>query len=338
MIYRTLGQTGLQTSALSFGTYLTFGHSVNEKEALTLLDIAYHSGINLFDNAEVYALGQAEAMIGTAIKQLKWSRDSYILMTKVFWGGEKPTQMGLNRKHIVDGYHNASRRLGVDYIDILLCHRPDNTTPMIETISAMHHLIQQGKILYWGTSEWSEGQILQALLIAEKHGLTPPSVEQFKYSMLERNKAEMELKMLLQTRRIGATTTMPLAGGLLTGKYLHTTPDNSRFSWLKNANIDLASSKYVDFHPQIQQLEAIARDYQLTMAQLALGWCLANNTISSVIIGTTNEKQLIENLQTLQKMEHFTPAFMQQINTILQNEPVADDRNYFDYASIIERV
>jgi voltage-dependent potassium channel beta subunit len=338
MLYRTLGQTGLQTSAFSFGTYLTFGHKVHEKEALTLMDKAYELGVNLFDNAEVYALGQAEIIMGAAIKQLKWSRDSYIIMTKVFWGGKKPTQMGLNRKHIMDGCHNALKRLSVDYIDILLCHRPDTTTPLIETVSAMHHLIQQGKILYWGTSEWSENQIIQAILIAKKHGLTPPSVEQFKYSMLERNKAERELKSLLQSRHIGATTTMPLAGGFLTGKYFKTTAEDSRFSWLKDADKDLASAKYVEFQPKIQALEILARDAGLSMAQLALGWCLANTDISSVIIGTTKVAQLTENLRTLEVMQHFAPEFMHHINSILQNKPAIEDRNYFDYASVIERV
>lgn len=338
MEYRYLGNTGLKTSMLSFGSYLTFGHTVNEKEARTLMDKAYGLGVNLFDNAEVYALGRSEEIMGAAIKRLKWSRDSYIMMTKVFWGGEKPSQMGLHRKHIFDGCHASLKRLGLDYIDIFVCHRPDVHTPMIETVAAMHHLITQGKILYWGTSEWTESQILEAILVAQQHGLTPPSLEQFKYSMLERNNAEKNLKNVLSNYKLGATTTMPLAGGFLTGKYSQEIPKNSRFSWLKDADKDLASQKYLHFKDKLDKLAQLAQERGMTLAQLAIGWCLSNELISSVIMGLTKEKQIDENVRTIQFMTLFTPDFKKEIQAILDNDPLSDAKNFFDYAAVIERV
>ena len=338
MEYRYLGNTGLRTSMLSFGSYLTLGHSVDEKEARLLMDKAYSLGVNLFDNAEVYALGRSEEIMGAAIKHLKWNRDSYIMMTKVFWGGEKPSQMGLNRKHIFDACHASLKRLSLDYIDIFVCHRPDAHTPMIETISAMHHLITQGKILYWGTSEWTESQILEAILVAQQHGLTPPSLEQFKYSMLERNNAEKNLKNVLSHYKLGATTTMPLAGGFLTGKYSHQVPKNSRFSWLKDADKDLASQKYLHFKDKLDKLGDLAKERGMTLAQLAIGWCLSNQLISSVIMGLTKEEQLDENVQTIQLMTLFTLEFKREIQAILDNDPLSDAKNFFDYAAVIERV
>lgn len=337
MYYRYLGRTGLRTSILSLGSYLSFGHSVDEKKALSLMDRAYQSGINLFDNAEVYALGRAEEIMGTSIKHLKWLRDTYILMTKVFWGGDKPTQLGLHKKHIFDSCHASLKRLGVEYIDIFLCHRPDVNTPIIETISAMHNLIQQGKILYWGTSEWSESQITQAILIAEKYHLTPPSLEQFKYSMLERNKAEKELCNLFGNYKLGATTTMPLAGGFLTGKYLDFIPTNSRFSWLKDADKDLKTEKYRNFNIKLKELRKISHDLNISLAQLAIGWCLANQNVSSVIIGASNENQLAENISTIEHLDKITPAFINEIDSILDNKPIIENKDFFDYASIIER-
>ena len=338
MEYRYLGNTGLRTSILSFGSYLTFGHSVSEQAAIGLMNEAYNSGINLFDNAEVYALGRAEEIMGSAIKQLNWSRDTYMIMTKTFWGGDKPTQLGLHKKHIFDSCHASLKRLGIDYIDIFLCHRPDHNTPIKETVLAMHNLITQGKILYWGTSEWSESEILQAILLAEKNNLTPPSLEQFKYSMLERSKAEGELKKLLSYHKLGATTTMPLAGGFLTGKYSNSIPPSSRFSWLKYASKDLTSDKYVDFKDKIQKLEKIARYKGMTMAQFAIAWCVANINISSVIIGASNQNQLKENIEAIKYMNIFNQELKNEVNLILDNEPVSSDKNFLDYASIIEKV
>lgn len=338
MEYRYLGNTGLKTSVLSFGSYLTFGHKVNEKEAISLMDKAHHLGINLFDNAEVYALGRSEQIMGSAIQKLKWSRDSYIMMTKVFWGGDKPTQMGLHRKHIFDACHASLKRLALDYIDIFVCHRPDVNTPMIETVTAMHHLITQGKILYWGTSEWTECQIMEAILLAQQYGLTPPSLEQFKYSMLERNNAEKNLKNLLVNYKLGATTTMPLAGGFLTGKYSQDIPKDSRFSWLKDANKDLATHKYLDFKDKLDKLAKLAQEREMTLAQLAIGWCLSNPLISSVIMGITQEKQIEENVRTIQLMTSLTPDFKEEIQLVLNNDPLSDEKNFFDYAAVIERV
>lgn len=338
MNYRYLGKTGLRTSVLSLGSYLSFGHSVDENKAIILMDKAYHSGINLFDNAEVYALGRAEEIMGAAIKKLKWSRDTYIIMTKVFWGGDKPTQLGLHKKHIFDSCHASLKRLGVDYLDIFVCHRPDINTPIIETISAIHNLIQQGKILYWGTSEWSESQILQAILLSEKHNFTPPVLEQFKYSMLERNKAEKELFNILQTYQLGATTTMPLAGGFLTGKYFTSIPANSRFSWLKDADKDLKSENYLKFHEKLQKIQTISMENQMTLAQFAIGWCLANHKISSVIIGASREDQLTENIESIKHLDKFTPDLLNEIDSILDNKPLMDNKDFFDYSSVIQRV
>lgn len=338
MEYRYLGNTGLKASILSFGSYLTFGHLVGEEKATSLMDKAYQLGVNLFDNAEVYALGHSEEIMGAAIKRLKWQRDSYIMMTKVFWGGDKPTQMGLHRKHIFDACHASLKRLATDYIDIFVCHRPDINTPILETLIAMNNLILQGKILYWGTSEWTENQILEAILIANQHGLTPPSLEQFKYSMLERNNAEKNLTNLFRNHKLGATTTMPLAGGLLTGKYNQNIPSHSRFSWLKDADKDLSSNKYVYFKNRLHKLEKIAHENNITLAQLAIGWCLSNQDISSVIVGTTNESQMEENLRTVQYLSIFTDELKKEISGILENHPINDDKNFFDYAAVIDRV
>lgn len=337
MQYRYLGTTGLQVSSISLGSYLTFGHSVDVQMAEKLMHIAYEANVNLFDNAEVYALGRSEEIMGTVLKKLQWPRDTYIVMTKIFWGGPKPTQCGLHRKHIIESCNTSLKRLNTEYIDLFLCHRPDHKTPIEETVRSMHQLIQQGKILYWGTSEWSASQIMEAILIAQRYNLTPPSLEQFQYNMMERQKIEKDLTNLLQ-KNIGVVTTMPLAGGLLTGKYNKNTPENSRFFRLQNVEPELKNiNKQMHLVEKIERLSDIARNNKMTIAQLAIAWCLKNNTLSSVIIGSSNEEQLKENLQSLNYIEQLDENTMESIDSILENKPNKLNESY-DYQMVIERV
>ena len=319
MEYRRLGKSGLKVSVFSFGSWVTFSNQLNEKAATELMEYAYDNGINFFDNAEIYANGNSEIIMGKILKKTGWSRDTYILSSKVFWGGEKPTQIGLSRKHITDGCHAALKRLQVEYIDLFFCHRPDPETPIEETVRAMDVLIQQGKVLYWGTSEWEAEQITEAYEIAEKFNLTPPTMEQPEYNLFNRGKIEKDYLPLYKKYGLGTTIWSPLASGLLTGKYNHGFPSNSRvyvkgYEWLKE---QFESEETIQKIGKVKALEPIAEKLNISLTQLSLGYCLKNTNVSTVILGATKKKQLEENLTTLSIVDKITDSTIEDINKVL---------------------
>ena len=319
MEYRRLGKSGLKVSVFSFGSWVTFSNQLNEKAATELMEYAYDNGINFFDNAEIYANGNSEIIMGKILKKTGWSRDTYILSSKVFWGGEKPTQIGLSRKHITDGCHAALKRLQVEYIDLFFCHRPDPETPIEETVRAMDVLIQQGKILYWGTSEWEAEQITEAYEIAEKFNLTPPTMEQPEYNLFNRGKIEKDYLPLYKKYGLGTTIWSPLASGLLTGKYNHGFPSNSRvyvkdYEWLKE---QFESDETIQKIGKVKELQPIAERLEISLTQLALGYCLKNPNVSTIILGASKKEQLKENLGTLSIMDKITDSTIKDINKVL---------------------
>ena len=319
MEYRRLGKSGLKVSVFSFGSWVTFSNQLNEKAATELMEYAYDNGINFFDNAEIYANGNSEIIMGKILKKTGWSRDTYILSSKVFWGGEKPTQIGLSRKHITDGCHAALKRLQVEYIDLFFCHRPDPETPIEETVRAMDVLIQQGKVLYWGTSEWEAEQITEAYEIAEKFNLTPPTMEQPEYNLFNRGKIEKAYLPLYKKYGLGTTIWSPLASGLLTGKYNHGFPSNSRvyvkgYEWLKE---QFESEETIQKIRKVKELEPIAERLEISLTQLALGYCLKNPNVSTIILGASKKEQLKENLGTLSIMDKITDSTIKDINKVL---------------------
>ena len=319
MEYRRLGKSGLKVSVFSFGSWVTFSNQLNEKAATELMEYAYDNGINFFDNAEIYANGNSEIIMGKILKKTGWSRDTYILSSKVFWGGEKPTQIGLSRKHITDGCHAALKRLQVEYIDLFFCHRPDPETPIEETVRAMDVLIQQGKVLYWGTSEWEAEQITEAYEIAEKFNLTPPTMEQPEYNLFNRGKIEKDYLPLYKKYELGTTIWSPLASGLLTGKYNHGFPSNSRvyvkgYEWLKE---QFESEETIQKIGKVKELQPIAERLEISLTQLALGYCLKNPNVSTIILGASKKEQLKENLGTLGIMDKITDSTIKDINKVL---------------------
>ena len=321
MNYRRLGKTGLKVSELSYGSWVTFSFQLGLDEATNIMKLAYENGVNFFDNAEAYASGESEIIMGEAIKNLGWSRDSFIVSSKVFWGGEKPTQRGLSHKHIVDACHAALGRLQLDYLDLYFCHRPDPETPIEETVRAMHTLIMQGKICYWGTSEWSAKEIKEAYKISKEYYLTPPSMEQPQYNMFEREKMEKEYTEIFQTQKMGTTIWSPLASGLLTGKYMKGMPSNTRTS-LKNYKFikdSFESEEYKRRHEKVRQLNQLSNDLNIPLVNLALGWCLKNDNVSTVILGASKVEQLNQNLKTLDYMDLINDDAMGKIEKILQN-------------------
>ena len=320
MNYRNLGKTGLKISELSYGSWVTFSFQLDQKDATDMLKIAYDSGINFFDNAEAYASGDSEKIMGKAIKSLGWKRDTYIVSSKVFWGGEKPTQRGLSHKHVVDACNNALKRLKVDYLDLYFCHRPDPETSIEETVRAMHTLIMQGKVCYWGTSEWSALDIQEAYEISRKLNLTPPSMEQPEYNMFRRDKMEDEYLPLFAKEKLGTTIWSPLASGLLTGKYINGMPSGTRTS-LKNYKFikeSFESESYKEKHEKVKKLKVIADDLSIPLTNLALSWCLKNSNVSTVILGASKKDQLIENLKTINYLELLEDSVMSQIESILK--------------------
>ena len=320
MNYRNLGKTGLKISELSYGSWVTFSFQLDQKDATDMLKIAYDNGINFFDNAEAYASGDSEKIMGKAIKSLGWKRDTYIISSKVFWGGEKPTQRGLSHKHVVDACNNALRRLQVDYLDLYFCHRPDPETSIEETVRAMHTLIMQGKVCYWGTSEWSALDIQEAYEISRKLNLTPPSMEQPEYNMFRRDKMEEEYLPLFVKEKLGTTIWSPLASGLLTGKYINGMPSGTRTS-LKNYKFikeSFESDSYKEKHEKVKKLKVIADDLSIPLTNLALSWCLKNSNVSTVILGASKKDQLIENLKTINYLELLEDSVMSQIESILK--------------------
>lgn len=320
MLYRRLGQSGLKIGALSFGAWVTFGRQIGDDTARTLLHQAYDAGINFFDNAEVYADGQAELVMGRILRDAGWRRSSYLVSSKAYFGCEddKPNQTGLSRKHLVEACHAALRRLQVDYLDLFYCHRPDAEVPVAETARAMHDLIVQGKVLYWGTSEWPAAALAEARRICAEQRLHPPIVEQPQYHLFHRSRVEKEYAPLYRTAPgLGLTTWSPLASGLLTGKYNSGIPAGSRLdapdlAWLRDR---LLREPDAD-----RKLAAVAAFAQLaaglgtTLPRLAIAWCLKNENVSSVILGASRPEQLRENLGALDLLPQLTPDLLSRLD------------------------
>ena len=323
MEYQRLGRSGLKVSRLSFGSWVTFSYQLDTSAAVECMKVAYDAGVNFFDNAEVYAGGESERIMGQALRETGWGRDTYCVSSKVYWGGQLPTQRGLCRKHVRDACDGALRRLQVDYLDLFFCHRPDLETPVEETVRAMHDLIRQGKVLYWGTSEWSAQQIQEAYGLAREHGLTPPTMEQPQYNMLHRDRVEREYHRLYAEIGLGTTIWSPLASGILTGKYAEGIPEGSRmalpdYQWLRE-KIESAEGK-ADLR-KAAELAGIADGLGISLAQMAIAWCLANPHVSTVILGASNARQLQENLESLDKLPLLTAGVMERIEGVLQNRP-----------------
>lgn len=323
MEYRFLGKSGLKVSALSFGAWVTFDDQLDVDAALKCMTAAYDAGVNFFDNAEVYAGGQAELIMGEAIRKAGWKRSDLVVSTKIFWGGEGPNDRGLSRKHIIEGTDAALKRLGMDYVDLIFCHRADLDTPIEETVWAMNHIINQGKALYWGTSEWNAAQIRQAYDFARQEHLIPPTMEQPQYNMFHRHKVETEFADLYDEIGLGTTIWSPLASGILTGKYNDGIPDGSRMSlpnykWLLPELQSPAGQQKV---AKVKELTKVADELGCTMAQLALAWCLTNDDVSTVITGASRPEQVTENMKALAVADQLTPDVQENIESILSNKP-----------------
>lgn len=324
MQYNRLGKSGLQVSAFSLGSWLTFGKQISDEVAEELMIKAYDNGVNFFDNAEIYARGQSEIVMGKILKKLGWDRTSFLVSSKVFFGDGRrlPNQTGLSRKHIFEACDAALKRLQVDYLDLFFCHRPDKNTPIEETVWAMNHLIQQGKVLYWGTSEWSAQEIMEAHMVARDLRLIGPTMEQPEYNMFHRDKVEVEYSQIFKTVGLGTTIWSPLASGVLSDKYLDGFPKDTRLGmegleWLKeNALTESRINK-------ARSLNDLAKELGTKLPQLALAWCLKNPDVSTVILGASKIHHLEENLKALEVVDKITPEVAQQIEVILDNKPVA---------------
>jgi len=323
MEYRNLGSSGLQVSALSFGSWLTFGKQIGDNTAEKPMAVAYDNGINFFDNAEAYAGGESEKVMGKILKKMKWDRSSYIVSSKVYFGrgDRRPNMTGLSRKHIMEACNEALQRLQVDYLDLYFCHRPDKKTPIAETVWAMNDLMRQGKILYWGTSEWSAQEYTEAHAAAEKYRLIGPTMEQPHYNMFHRDKFEVEYKQLYKNYGMGTTIWSPLASGLLTGKYNNGMPKGTRLGmegmeWLKDSTL---TQDKID---TVKKLAKLCDELGVNMPLLALAWCLKNPNVSTVITGASKQKHLKENLKALEVVSLLTEEVMEKIEGILENKPV----------------
>jgi voltage-dependent potassium channel beta subunit len=325
MEYRYMGRTGLQLSVLSFGSWVTFHKQLDDNLADELMSIAYDNGVNFFDNAEVYALGESEKMMGRVLKRKTWERSSFCISSKVFWGWHgkesKPNQSGLSRKHIFEACNEALERLKVDYLDIFFCHRPDKKVPIEEVVWTMNLLIQQGKILYWGTSEWTGVEIMEAHRVAEQYKLIGPAVEQPQYNLFEREKIEKEFLMVFKTVGMGTTIWSPLASGLLSGKYNNGIPEGSRFAlkgfdWLKDRWM------VEDRIEKVKKLAALAQELDVTTATLSIAWCIKNPNTTTAILGATNKEQLKENLKALDVLPKLTGEVISKVEEIMQTKPV----------------
>lgn len=318
MSYRRLGRSGIKVSVLSFGSWVTFGPQMTFDHALACMDAAHDAGVNFFDNAEGYAAGESERLMGRAFAELGWDRRSFLVSTKFFWGiHEGPnTRNTLNRKYLLDAIDGSLERLGLDFVDIAYCHRPDPLTPVEETVWAMHDIVSSGKALYWGTSEWSADEIRAAFQIAEKHHLRAPVVEQPQYNLFWRTRVEEEYTRLYEDHGIGTTTWSPLASGLLTGKYLEGVPEGSRgslasMSWLRDALTDQGRND------KVRALEPIASKLDCSLAQLAIAWCASNPNVSTVITGASSAEQVRENMGALEVIPMLTDEVKQRIDAAL---------------------
>ena len=321
MQYRKLGGSGLKLSELSFGSWVTFNKQVDSGLAERMFGMCFDAGINFFDNAEGYEAGESEIVMGKALKSLGRPRDSYCVSSKVFFGATAnpmPTQQGLSRKHVTEACHQALTRLGVDYLDLYFCHRADPDTPIGETVWAMHNLITQGKILYWGTSEWAADEIIEAHEFAEKNHLTPPTMEQPQYNLLDRKRFEVEYAPIFEKYKMGATIWSPLASGALTGKYLKGIPDGSRaslkgYEWLRETMVD--SDRGQTRMKKVSELLPIAEELGTSLSKLAIAWCLLNKNVSSVILGASKVEQLEENLSAVDVVALLTDEVQAKLGT-----------------------
>jgi len=323
MEYRYLGSSGLQVSALSFGSWVTFGTQMGEETAYECMKAAYDAGVNFFDNAEAYAAGQSEVLMGNVIKKASWKRSDPVVSTKIFWGGRGPNDTGLSRKHIIEGAQAALARLQLDYVDLIFCHRPDKFTPIEETVRAMNHIIHQGRAFYWGTSEWSAQQITEAHLVARREHLIPPTMEQPQYNMFHRDRVEREYAPLYKEFGLGTTIWSPLASGLLTGKYNAGIPEGTRatlagYEWLRSRFEGEEAKRNIE---KVKQLMLLADELGCTMAQLALAWCLRNPNVSTIITGASKPEQVTENMKALEVAPKLTDGTMERIEAILANRP-----------------
>jgi voltage-dependent potassium channel beta subunit len=317
MKYRHLGKSGIQVSELSFGSWVTFHTQSGVSDAVSMMTAAFDAGVNFFDNAETYAAGKSEEVMGAALKKLGWRRGSYLVSTKLFWGlHEGPNEQNtLNRKYLIEAIDGSLKRLDLEYVDLLFCHRADPSTPIEETVWAMHNIIERGKALYWGTSEWSAADISTAIEIAERHHLHKPVVEQPVYNLFERHRFAPEYERLYRESGIGSTTWSPLASGLLTGKYKKGIPSDSRgalegYDWLQEQLTDTQRLA------KVSALEPLAEQMGASLAQFSLAWCLQNPQVSTVMTGATRVEQVHENMKALDFVDSFTPELMREIDQI----------------------
>jgi voltage-dependent potassium channel beta subunit len=323
MEYRYLGKSGLQVSALSLGAWVTYGGQVGEQVAHECMQAAYDAGVNFFDNAEAYAQGKAETVMGNVIKKAGWKRSDLVISTKIFWGGRGPNDRGLSRKHILEGTIASLERLQLDYVDLIFCHRADIHTPVEETVRAMTYLVDQGKAFYWGTSEWPAERIMEACSIARREGLVPPLMEQPEYNMFDRQRVERDYAHLYQEIGLGTTTWSPLDSGILTGKYNQGIPEDSRldlegFDWLRKGYESPEGQEKIE---KVARLIPIADELDCTMAQLALAWCLVNPNVSTVITGASRPEQVEENMAALDVVPKLSGDVLARIEEILANKP-----------------
>lgn len=327
MEYRRLGRSGLQLSVLSFGSWVTFHKQIDDSVADELMGIAYDRGVNFFDNAETYALGESEKMMGRVLKKKNWDRTSYTVSSKAFFGSRgkenKPNQTGLSRKHLVEACHEALQRLQVDYLDLYYCHRPDPSVPIEEVVWTMHNLITQGKVLYWGTSQWSGAEIMEAHRVAHQYHLIGPTMEQPQYNMFDRNKMELDYLPVFQNVGLGTTIWSPLAAGFLTGKYLEGVPEGARlgitgFEWLRDRWLK------EDRIEKLRKLVELANDLDVSMASLAIAWTIKNPNVTTAILGATRKEQLVENFEAIEVLPLLTTEVLEKIEEILGNRPFLD--------------
>lgn len=324
MEYRYMGKTGLQLSVLSYGSWVTFAKQIDDGVSDRLMSIAYENGVNFFDNAEVYSRGESEKMMGRVLKSKNWERSSYVVSSKAFfgWRGEanKPNQTGLSRKHLIEACDEALERLQLDYLDLFYCHRPDKNVPIEEVVWTMNQLINRGKILYWGTSEWSAAEIIEAHAVAKDMRLIGPAVEQPEYNLFKRDKMEVEYYTIFKNIGMGTTIWSPLASGLLTGKYNNGVPADSRlalegFDWLKDR---VLSEERLN---NVRQLETVAKDLGTSLATLSVAWCIKNPNVTSAILGATKESQLLENLEAMKVLPQLTTEVMEKIDAVMGTKP-----------------
>ncbi|KAJ3093868.1 hypothetical protein HDU97_008895 [Phlyctochytrium planicorne] len=329
MEYRFLGRSGLKVPVLSIGGWVTYGGQVTDDIAIECLKASYDAGLTFFDNAEVYAAGKSEVVMGKAIKKYNWPRSSFTISTKIYWGGPGENEKGLSRKHIIEGTKASLERLQLDYVDLIFAHRPDALTPMEEIVRAFNWVIEKGWAFYWGTSEWSAEQIADAYRVAERLNLIGPVMEQPQYNMFHRERFEKEYKPLYEKFGLGTTIWSPLASGVLTGKYNDQIPEGSRLSMTDNAimariRAGLESEEGKAKILKVKALEPIAKKLDCTLAQLALAWCVKNPNVSTVITGATKVSQVHENVKALNVVPKLTPAIMEEIEKVLSNKPTPD--------------